>query len=384
MGEQLNDDTVEHLLSGNRDSDELGRLLGAIKAEFAAIDAPEPSPELRSFIDNATHAAGAAPAPTDELSIARKRRLRFAAVAATGTTLGKLMIGVSAAAASVAGMHATGLVDVPVLPDRGTPPESLAISDTNQPPPATLPATVLPEPSVSADTLYSFEAVDAGTVDIGVTNAEVVAAFANTEPGWKSQVSFTDTTVDIAFNRSGDTLDVRAVLDGDLLHVVITDHRTGTTEEFWLDNDSNPTLPDQTPQPEQPLESTPAPESTRTDDNKSDGNNSDDSTPATHDDTPDDDTSDDDQSDDDQSDDSPSDDDQPHDDQSDDESDNDQPDGESDDDEPDRDEPGDNDESDNDEPDGESDDDEPDDESDNDEPDNDTSNDDESDNDEPD
>ena len=313
MGEQLDDDTVEHLLSGTRDGDDLGRLLGAIKAEFDAIDAPEPSPALQAFIDDASSAAGVATAPTDELSIARKRRRRVAAVAVAGTTLGKLMIGMSAAAASVAGLHATGMVDVPVLPNRGQPPESVAIDTTNPAPATTLRPTISPQPTVPADILYSFDAVDAGTVDIGVTDNEVVSAIANAEPGWKSQVSTTDAAVEVAFNRARDRVDVRAVLDGGLLHVVISDRRAGTTEEFWLDNDNNPTLPDRAPEPEQRPELTPAPANAGTDDNEAD-----DSTPAARDDTSGDDRSDDDTTDDDTTDDDTTDDDTTEDDRSDD------------------------------------------------------------------
>lgn len=277
MGEHLSDETVEDLLSGNRDTDALGRLLGAIKAEFAAIDAPEPSPELMAFIDDAHHVAGHGSSPIDELSIARKRRRRLVAVAVTGTTVGKLMIGVSAAAASVAGMHATGLVDIPVLRDRSTPSEAV-VADADRTPPDTLPISIAPATTVPADDLYSFDVDDAGTVEIGVTDAEVVTASAHARPGWTSEVDNTDSSVDIAFDSSIETLDVRAVLENDLLHVVISSRRTGDTREFWLDSDNEPTVPNQPGRPSPPLEYTPVPESDRTDEDSDldDRNDSDD------------------------------------------------------------------------------------------------------------
>lgn len=352
MGDQLNDDTVEHFLSGTRDSDDLGRLLGAIKSSFDAIDAPEPSAELRSFIDNATSAPAAATVPADEISIARKRRRRIAAVAVTGTTMGKLMIGVSAAAASVAGMHAAGLVDIPVLPDRRHPAESMAISDTTPASTTTSQEVIPPQPTTPAGIAYSFEANDAGTINIGATNSKIVTATADTGPGWKSQVSTTASTVDVTFKQASDRIDVQASLDHGLLHVIINDHRTGTTDEFWLDNDNNPTLPDQAPQ--QP-EITPTPDSASTDNpdhNNDTATTTDDGGPdggEPGDDQPDNDGSDDNQPDDNQpdddgqpdggergddqpdsdgsDDDQPADDDQPGDDQSDgDEPDDDQPD----------------------------------------------------------
>jgi hypothetical protein len=113
MSEHLNDEAVEALLSGHERDQPLGALLASIADHYGAIAPSDPRPELATFIST----GGADDATAVDLIGVRRRRKRAVAAALTGTVVGKMMIGVSVAAASVVGMQARGMVDVPMLPD---------------------------------------------------------------------------------------------------------------------------------------------------------------------------------------------------------------------------------------------------------------------------
>ncbi len=112
MSDHLNDEAVEALLSGHHRDEPLGELLASIADQYATIEPSPLTPELAAFI--ATGALGGR--EVTDLIGARRRRKRVAMAALTGTVVGKVMIGVSVAAASVAGMQASGIVEVPMLP----------------------------------------------------------------------------------------------------------------------------------------------------------------------------------------------------------------------------------------------------------------------------
>ena len=113
MSDHLNDEAVEALLSGHERDRPLGALFASIADHYGVIRPTDPGPELATFIST----GGADAAAMVDLIGARRRRKRAVIAALTGTVVGKVMIGVSVAAASVAGMQASGMVDVPMLPD---------------------------------------------------------------------------------------------------------------------------------------------------------------------------------------------------------------------------------------------------------------------------
>jgi hypothetical protein len=112
MSDHLNDEAVEALLSGHERDQPLGALLASIADHYGTIEPAAPGPELAAFISTGG---------TDDVAVvdlgARRRRKGAIIAAVTGTVIGKVLIGVSVAAASVAGMQASGIVDVPMLPD---------------------------------------------------------------------------------------------------------------------------------------------------------------------------------------------------------------------------------------------------------------------------
>jgi len=148
MSDHLNDEAVEAFFSGHRRDQPLGELLASIADHYEAIPCPVPGPELAAFIST----GALDDAELVDLIGARRRRQRAIIAALTGTVVGKVMIGVSVAAASVAGMQASGIVDVPMLPDahHGTfvqnpEPEPVDTRGTT-PPTSSLPTSSLPTP----------------------------------------------------------------------------------------------------------------------------------------------------------------------------------------------------------------------------------------------
>ncbi len=173
MPEHLNDEAVEALLSGHERDQPLGALLASIADHYGAIASSDPRPELATFIST----GGTDAAAGVDLIGARRRRKRAVAAALTGTVVGKMMIGVSVAAASVVGMQARGIVDVPMLPDAHhrivvQQPEP---AETIQPTP-TQPTTSMPAPVVT--TLVVAPSDDASSAPV----APIVANGAPTTP----------------------------------------------------------------------------------------------------------------------------------------------------------------------------------------------------------
>lgn len=240
MSDDLNDDAIEAYLSGQARDEPLGRLLASIGDHYASIPSPEPGPELSAIM------AGEPPAVDDvvDRSITRRRRKRAVAAALTGTVVGKVMIGVSVAAASVAGMQATGIVQVPVLP--GPHHDGLVSSDEPAPSTSTTPPTTSDAPAVEPDFSHLFPARDAGTVDLAVRDGAFVWVRPAPAEGWSHTLEQQPTDALVTFLGAAGSVDVHATIEGDRLHVVVVDHRDGSSEEFWLDDDGRPTAgPDQ-------------------------------------------------------------------------------------------------------------------------------------------
>ena len=132
MMDHFSDDEVEELLSGTGDPSPLGAALDSIRHHYASIPAADPGPELSEFVSLDLVESFSTPASvTDvvvDLSDASRQRRRLPIAAVAGTVVGKLVIGVSVAAASIGGFHAGGLVDVPLLPEISTDRDDAATS----------------------------------------------------------------------------------------------------------------------------------------------------------------------------------------------------------------------------------------------------------------
>jgi len=115
MHEHLNDDEAERLLSEEAGSDPLAATLGSMRHHFESVTPPTPSGALSEFVSTDLIAEFTDPAtlPTPTL----KDRKKMSISTFVGTAAGKILIGTSVAAASVGGAQATGVLDVPLLPD---------------------------------------------------------------------------------------------------------------------------------------------------------------------------------------------------------------------------------------------------------------------------
>ncbi|MEM7142898.1 MAG: hypothetical protein AAF548_17875 [Actinomycetota bacterium] len=104
--------------------------LRAARAELANVPAPVPSAALAEFLDvGPVTEPIPLSAPVDEVldldagddSTIRRPALITTITAFVGTFAGKVVVGTTVAAASVGGAHATGVVDVPGLPEIDDP-----------------------------------------------------------------------------------------------------------------------------------------------------------------------------------------------------------------------------------------------------------------------
>lgn len=138
MEDRLTDDEVEQILAGETEDGAVGSAFRAIKARYEAIPAAEPAGPLAEFVSaelvrssyDAAEGAEAASVISLDAAPSRRRAARLAAL--TGTLVGKALVGATIAAASVAGIHAGGIVDVPVLPQGMILADELSALETTE------------------------------------------------------------------------------------------------------------------------------------------------------------------------------------------------------------------------------------------------------------
>ena len=178
MSDNLNDDAVEAFLSGQAGDEPLGALLASIADRYRAIEPSDPRPELAAFIS--TGGADAA-VVVDLIGQRRSRKTAIIAVL-TGTLAGKVLIGVSVAAASVAGMQARGTIDVPMLPDthHRTVVERPEPAATTQPTTTTTPAAApapapTPAPTPAVVTPIAVDTGDDASAGSGASTEPIVS-----------------------------------------------------------------------------------------------------------------------------------------------------------------------------------------------------------------
>ncbi|MEO2124779.1 MAG: hypothetical protein ABGX65_01055, partial [Acidimicrobiales bacterium] len=276
MSKPLNDDEVEKILQGKATSRPLGAILESIRNHFASIDPAEPNDDLQRFVSvELLHA-----------SDTKDRKMLPALINFAGTVVGKVLLTTTVAAASVGGAHATGLVEVPVIPEVATTivnvvadtaisvvevidvvipgniiadPEPVVsepvVTEPVTPEPV-VPAPVNPEPVVTTTSTttvapaprfvlaaQTFDVLEVGTVtvegdsDAGLTILATTFAF-----GWDVEVEQTDLPgeVSVSFRSGDDRVDFDALIVDDQLRVSVRDRRTDTRGDQFFDADGNP------------------------------------------------------------------------------------------------------------------------------------------------
>ncbi|HEX6234549.1 MAG TPA: hypothetical protein VFZ63_15590 [Jiangellaceae bacterium] len=126
VGELLDDRAVEQLLAGRlggelADLQALSSFVVALRSMPMTVPAVVRS-ELVAVFETGLISGEILPGVTDQPTSRTSRRQRMLETlsAFVATLTGKLVLGTAALAASVGGVHAAGVVDVPGLPDRGS------------------------------------------------------------------------------------------------------------------------------------------------------------------------------------------------------------------------------------------------------------------------
>lgn len=116
MNEDMNDERAEALLTGEDADGPLGATLSSMRRTLSESPAPAPGAALSEFVSTdllATYVAEASPSTNP----VKERKMNISAF--VGTVAGKILIGATVAAASVGGVQASGVADIPgvdVLP----------------------------------------------------------------------------------------------------------------------------------------------------------------------------------------------------------------------------------------------------------------------------
>ncbi len=298
MHEHLNDDDAERLLSGEATGDPLAATLESLRHHYRSVAPAVPGDALSEFVSvdlvaeftEATDASLAdAPEVADviELPSPNKKDRKMSLSTLIGTAAGKVLIGATVAAASVGGVHAAGVIDVPILPDveadevdivAGEPDvgddaliefgddddsddddsddsDSDSDSDSDDGPDndsdddesdddsddddsASGPATLLViEPT-------SFDVLDGGSVTIqGDSVNGLVVVDATPADGWTAEIDASEEEGEagVNFRRGDERVDFRAEIEDGHLRVRFRDRRTDSLEEVWFDEDGNVT-----------------------------------------------------------------------------------------------------------------------------------------------
>jgi hypothetical protein len=287
MHEHLNDDEAERFLSGEADGDPLSATLESMRHHFDSVTPPTPSDALSEFLSVDLVAEFTDSTPPTSPTI--KDRTKMSLSAFVGTAAGKILIGTTVAAASVGGAQATGVVDLPLLPDvddQSVVEVDVAdigddtvievatpVTDELPPAPAASSSDSLADDSDSDDSVSdsdesddtnlviaarTFDVLDVGTVTIqsdAVNGLTVVDT--TTTDGWTVEIdndsdssdddddddeSDNDESheVEVTFRNGDDRVDFKAEVEDGALRIRIRDRRTDTVEELWFDENGNP------------------------------------------------------------------------------------------------------------------------------------------------
>jgi hypothetical protein len=135
--DELDDTTVEDLLSGRLDSEQPGLGELATLVTELRLAASQPTSHMVRQELAALFATGSVPGSVPGAAVAvspnehpsRRRRMLSALSTFVATLTGKVVLGTAVAAASVGAAHAVGVVDVPGLPEKATVADVPAIDN---------------------------------------------------------------------------------------------------------------------------------------------------------------------------------------------------------------------------------------------------------------
>ena len=186
--------------------------------------------------------------------------------AAAGTTVGKIVLTGTAAAAIVTGAAATDAIDVPGIgPDTeivstfddstdDSPSSSSTMTSTSTTAPASTSSTTA-SPTITAAIEVAglglpdidnttISAADAGTLTVRVLDGQLVPVSIDPADGWTAtdESSPSENEIEVSFRRGGDRVDVEIEIDDGMVRVRVRDRRTD--EETFTNLDGTPFVAD--------------------------------------------------------------------------------------------------------------------------------------------
>ena len=280
----LSDEQIEGLLAGSSTTsaeEPIALFVEELRETLTTQGAPQPTPALAEYLG--VTPAGAMFGPdthrVDEIEIvdlratsapSRKKHKMFTSFTAfAGTAVGKIAFGTAVAAASVAGAHSVGIVDVPILPDTNSreivlaTASSSSTSSTSTSTTSSTSTTAVTTPGSTAPTFPSptstststsststpatfsgaltFTLPGVGTVSVEASEGKVSPTGTSAEDGWTGSVHEVKADeVEFRFTNGTDTIDIEVEIEDGLWKVRVRDRSTDDREFFWFDQDGNP------------------------------------------------------------------------------------------------------------------------------------------------
>ncbi|MDH3296631.1 MAG: hypothetical protein OER95_20105 [Acidimicrobiia bacterium] len=265
--DDLDETEVERLISGEDVTDPLAVTLQSMREHFASVRPPAPDTRLSALV-SAESIDGYFESRSPATSRSTRNKKMMSLSTFVGTAAGKILIGASVAAASVGGAQASGVVDVPLLPDAAeetspTPTEDELAADAEVDvqfdtttstiaSSTTVPTTTTTEhvdttiigpvgSNVVVISARSFDVLDAGQVTIEGDSVNGVAVLeAIPADGWTAEIELDELgEAGVNFRRGEDRVDFRAEIEDGALRVRFRDRRIDSVDELWFDEDGN-------------------------------------------------------------------------------------------------------------------------------------------------
>ena len=283
----LSDEQIEGLLAGlstTSAEEPIALFVEELRETLTTQGGTQPTPALAEYL-GVTPAGVMFPPDThrvDEIEIvdlratsapSRKKHKMFTSftsfTAFAGTAVGKIAFGTAVAAASVAGAHSVGIVDVPILPDTNSreivlatdSSSSTSSTSTSTSTTSSTPTTAVTTPGSTAPTspsptststsststpatvsgAFTFTLPGVGTVSVEASEGKISPTGTSAEDGWTGSVlEVKADEVEFRFTNGTDTIDIEVEIDHGLWQVRVLDRSTDDRELFWFDQDGNP------------------------------------------------------------------------------------------------------------------------------------------------
>lgn len=286
---ELTEDQLGAMLEGSLDSATVDHPVVAVfettKATLRSIEAPAPSAALGEFVGvdpviqpielvtaRLTAESSINEVMLDKATVPRRRKTMIPALTAfIGTTIGKVALGGSVAFAATAGAHATGIVDVPGLPqqevsvvdsidddssDDGTtsttaPATIVAAADDDVSAGSTPSTVVSSDSSTSTSTtvvnstsstvvsgqgmLISVPVADVGVVDVSLSGGGPLPVASSAVDGWTVRPDDSDEPgeIELIFSDGSNRIDFSFEYDDGFGRARIRDRAAGTERFLW-------------------------------------------------------------------------------------------------------------------------------------------------------